>query len=80
MGETQKYCPGREVDRNNNNNKKNWEKTEIILGSVRCGSAPNDKTRNAGFHVADVLPKLIGWFLAIPSVMTNEVASYKSGG
>ncbi len=27
--------------------------------------------------MADVLPKLIGWFSAIPSVMTNEMASYK---
>ncbi len=29
------------------------------------------------FDIADVLPKLIGWFPAIPSVMTNEIASYK---
>ncbi len=29
------------------------------------------------FDVADVLPKLIGWFPAIPSVMTNQIASYK---
>ncbi len=27
--------------------------------------------------MADVLPKLIGWFSAIPSKMTNEIASYK---
>ncbi len=27
--------------------------------------------------MADVLPKLIGWLLAIPSVMNNEIASYK---
>ncbi len=27
--------------------------------------------------MADVLPKLIGWLLAIPSVMTNEIVSYK---
>ncbi len=30
------------------------------------------------FHVADVLPKLIGWFPDILSMMTNEIASYKS--
>ncbi len=30
------------------------------------------------FHVADVLPKLIGGFPAIPSVMTNEIVFYKS--
>ncbi len=30
------------------------------------------------FHVADVLPKLIGWFPVIPWVMTNEIASCKS--
>ncbi len=27
--------------------------------------------------MADVLPKLIGWFPAIPSMMTIEIASYK---
>ncbi len=27
--------------------------------------------------MADVLPKLIGWFPAIPSVMTNEIEFYK---
>ncbi len=39
---------------------KNREKTGIILGSVKHRSAPNDKTRNTGFHVADVLSKQIG--------------------
>ncbi len=34
--------------------------------------------RNTGYDLADVLPKLIGSFLAIPSVMTNDIASYKS--
>ncbi len=29
------------------------------------------------FDMAHVLPKLIGWFSAIPSVVTNEIASYK---
>ncbi len=60
MGETQKCRPGQERGRRNVKNTKNVEKTGIILGSVKCGSAPNDKTRNTGFHVADVLPKLIG--------------------
>ncbi len=27
--------------------------------------------------MAGVLPKLIGWFPAIPPMMTNEIASYK---
>ncbi len=27
--------------------------------------------------MADVLPKLIGWFSAIPFMMINEIASYK---
>ncbi len=39
---------------------KNHEKTGIILRSVKRGSAPKDTTRNTGFHVADVLSKLIG--------------------
>ncbi len=30
------------------------------------------------FHVSYVTPKLIGWFQAIPSVMTNEMASYNT--
>ncbi len=29
------------------------------------------------FDMAHVLLKLIGWFLAIPSMMTNEIESYK---
>ncbi len=29
------------------------------------------------FDMADVLPKLIGWFPAISSVLTNEIESYK---
>ncbi len=60
---------------NNDKNTQNLEKTIIILGSVKWWSAPNYKTRNTGFYVADVLPKLIGWFPAIPFMITNEIAS-----
>ncbi len=35
------------------------------------------KQEMQSFDMAHVLPKLIGWFPAIPSVMTNEIASYK---
>ncbi len=55
-----KWPSGREKTGNNDKNTQNWEKTGINLGSVKCRSAPKDKTRNTIFHVADVLPKLIG--------------------
>ncbi len=79
-GETGKWCPGREKIGNNVKITQNRDKTGIILGSVKRGSTPNDETRNTGtvFHVAYLLPKLIGWVSAIPSLMTNEIASYKS--
>ncbi len=78
-GETGKWHPGREKTENNVKITQNRDKTGTILGSVKHGSTSNDKTRNTGeFPMADVLPKLIGWFTAIPSVMTNEIASYKS--
>ncbi len=36
-----------------------------------------DEQEIQSFDIADVLLKLIGWFIAIPSVMTNKIASYK---
>ncbi len=60
MGETQKCCPGQQRGGNNVRNTKNWETTGIIVGSVKYGSAPNHKTRNTEFHMANVLSKLIG--------------------
>ncbi len=55
-GETGKWYPGQEKTGNNLKNTQNWEKTGIILGSVKRASAP----RNTVEHVADVLLKLIG--------------------
>ncbi len=50
-GETGKWSPGREKTGNNVKIIQNWEKTRIILGSVKRGSTSNDKTRNTGFYV-----------------------------
>ncbi len=66
--EAQKCRPSRVG--NDVKNTKNQQKTRIIIGSVKRGSAPNDK-KDTEFHMADVLSKLIGWFPAIPSMMTD---------
>ncbi len=83
-GETQKCRPDQERCGNTVKNTKNLEKTGIILGSVKHRSAPNDKTRNTGFYMADVLSKLIGWLPAIPSMklrLTNPHSiNIKDGG
>ncbi len=60
LREKGKWCFSQGKIWNNVRNTHNWEKTGIILGLVKHGSAANDKTKNTGFHMADVLPKLIG--------------------